>query len=74
MLTLQDTKLGLAEAALGEGNGTRLQKLSVKQIKDVRQPCSSLPVIHADQQQLFGMTRLNKDKDKDNRAASQSQQ
>ena len=36
MLKLQDTKLGLAEAALGEGSGTRLQKLSVKQIKDVR--------------------------------------
>ncbi|KAH9925655.1 SNF2 family N-terminal domain-containing protein [Epithele typhae] len=35
MLTLQDTKLGLAEAALGEGSGTRLQKLSVKQIKDL---------------------------------------
>ena len=42
MLTLQDTKLGLAEAALGEGTGTRLNKLSVKQIKAVR-PLSFSP-------------------------------
>ena len=39
MLKLQDTKLGLAEAALGEGSGTRLQKLSVKQIREVRMLC-----------------------------------
>ena len=43
MLKLQDTKLGLAEAALGEGSGTRLQKLSVKQIKDVRPASLLLP-------------------------------
>lgn len=35
MLALQDVKVGLAEAALGEGNGLKLSKLSVKQIKDV---------------------------------------
>ncbi|CAK5270957.1 unnamed protein product [Mycena citricolor] len=33
MLRLQDVKQGLAEAALGEGTGGRLQKLSVKEIK-----------------------------------------
>lgn len=35
MLTLN---LGLAEAALGEGTGAKLQKLSVKDIKYVRVP------------------------------------
>ncbi|OJT08730.1 hypothetical protein TRAPUB_340 [Trametes pubescens] len=33
MLVLQETKTHLADAALGEGSGTKLQKLSVKQIK-----------------------------------------
>ncbi|KAJ7583553.1 SNF2 family DNA-dependent ATPase [Mycena floridula] len=33
MLRLQDVKVGLADAALGEGSGTKLQKLSVKDIK-----------------------------------------
>ncbi|KAI0725557.1 P-loop containing nucleoside triphosphate hydrolase protein [Fomitopsis betulina] len=33
MLKLQDTKLGLAEAALGEGSGVKLHKLSVKELK-----------------------------------------
>ncbi|KAF9040113.1 SNF2 family N-terminal domain-containing protein [Panaeolus papilionaceus] len=33
MLRLQDVKIGLAEAALGEGNGQKLHKLSVKDIK-----------------------------------------
>ncbi|KAL1746595.1 P-loop containing nucleoside triphosphate hydrolase protein [Schizophyllum fasciatum] len=33
MLKLQDVKVGLAEAALGEGTGTRLHKMSVKEIK-----------------------------------------
>ncbi|KAF8888452.1 SNF2 family N-terminal domain-containing protein [Gymnopilus junonius] len=36
MLQLQDVKTGLAEAALGEGTGTNLHKLSVKDIKYVR--------------------------------------
>ncbi|TFK61429.1 hypothetical protein BDN72DRAFT_460900 [Pluteus cervinus] len=36
MLKLQDVKVGLAEAALGEGTGARLHKLSVKDIKFVR--------------------------------------
>ncbi|KAF9485841.1 hypothetical protein BDN70DRAFT_870738 [Pholiota conissans] len=33
MLRLQDVKTGLAEAALGEGTGTNLHKLSVRDIK-----------------------------------------
>lgn len=33
MLKLQDVKVGLAEAALGEGTGNKLHKLSVKDIK-----------------------------------------
>ncbi|KAJ2925510.1 hypothetical protein H1R20_g11584, partial [Candolleomyces eurysporus] len=33
MLRLQDVKVGLAEAALGEGTGAKLHKLSVKDIK-----------------------------------------
>ncbi|KAF7967113.1 hypothetical protein HWV62_35883 [Athelia sp. TMB] len=35
MLELQDVKVGLSEAALGEGNGARLHKLSVKQLKSL---------------------------------------
>lgn len=35
MLRLQDVKVGLAEAALGEGTGAKLHKLSVKDIKYV---------------------------------------
>ncbi|GJE92995.1 SNF2 family N-terminal domain-containing protein [Phanerochaete sordida] len=35
MLKLQDTKTGLAEAALGEGGGVKLHKLSVKELKDL---------------------------------------
>ncbi|KAI0640989.1 P-loop containing nucleoside triphosphate hydrolase protein [Trametes meyenii] len=35
MLTLQETKTHLADAALGEGSGHKLHKLSVKQIKDL---------------------------------------
>ncbi|KZP27972.1 hypothetical protein FIBSPDRAFT_917816 [Athelia psychrophila] len=35
MLELQDVKVGLSEAALGEGNGGRLHKLSVKQLKSL---------------------------------------
>lgn len=35
MLRLQETKTGLAEAALGEGGGVKLHKLSVKELKDV---------------------------------------
>ncbi|KAH8102694.1 SNF2 family DNA-dependent ATPase [Cristinia sonorae] len=33
MLQLQETKTGLAEAALGEGGGIKLHKLSVKQLR-----------------------------------------
>lgn len=39
MLRLQDTKTGLAEAALGEGGGVKLHKLSVKELRDVRLFC-----------------------------------
>ncbi|KAI0085988.1 SNF2 family N-terminal domain-containing protein [Irpex rosettiformis] len=35
MLHLQDTKTGLAEAALGEGTGLKLHKLSVAELKDL---------------------------------------
>lgn len=35
MLKLQETKVGLAEAALGEGTGVKLHKLSVKELKDL---------------------------------------
>ena len=35
MLRLQDVKVGLAEAALGEGTGSKLHKLSVRDIKFV---------------------------------------
>ncbi|KAI0797419.1 P-loop containing nucleoside triphosphate hydrolase protein [Irpex lacteus] len=35
MLHLQDTKTGLAEAALGEGTGLKLHKLSVRELKDL---------------------------------------
>ncbi|KAI0776649.1 SNF2 family N-terminal domain-containing protein [Trametes elegans] len=35
MLKLQETKTQLADAALGEGTGQKLHKLSVKQIKDL---------------------------------------
>ena len=41
MLKLQETKTGLAEAALGEGGGIKLHKLSVKELKDVRDACFS---------------------------------
>ncbi|KAK0228592.1 SNF2 family DNA-dependent ATPase [Armillaria fumosa] len=37
MLKLQDVKVGLAEAALGEGTGNKLHKLSVKDIKFICQ-------------------------------------
>jgi hypothetical protein len=36
MLRLQDLKTDLSDAALGEGSGTKLHKLSVKEIKRVR--------------------------------------
>lgn len=35
MLQLQDVKTGLADAALGEGTGGKLHKMSVKDIKYV---------------------------------------
>ncbi|EKM52744.1 uncharacterized protein PHACADRAFT_211962 [Phanerochaete carnosa HHB-10118-sp] len=35
MLKLQETKTGLADAALGEGSGVKLHKLSVKELKDL---------------------------------------
>ena len=42
MLKVQNTKMCLADAALGEGKGVRPQNLSIKEIKDVRSV--SLPV------------------------------
>lgn len=39
MLKLQDVKTGLAEAALGEGAGGKLNKMSVKDIQYVRVLC-----------------------------------
>jgi len=36
MLRLQETKRGLAQAALGEGGQIKLHKLSVKELKAVR--------------------------------------
>ncbi|KAG5644269.1 hypothetical protein DXG03_008754 [Asterophora parasitica] len=58
MLLLQDVKVGLAEAALGEGTGAKLHKLSVKDIKYV---CPIIPINpqnipDADGLKLFGMT------------------
>ncbi|CCL99823.1 uncharacterized protein FIBRA_01847 [Fibroporia radiculosa] len=35
MLRLQETKVGLAEAALGEGTGIKLHKLSVRELRDL---------------------------------------
>ncbi|KIM41993.1 hypothetical protein M413DRAFT_71424 [Hebeloma cylindrosporum] len=43
MLQLQDVKTGLAEAALGEGTGAKLHKLSVKDIKYVSRSRSPRP-------------------------------
>ena len=40
MLRLQETKTGLSDAALGEGGGVKLHKLSVKQLKAVSDPDS----------------------------------
>jgi len=57
MLKLQDVKVGLAEAALGEGNGQKLHKLSVKDIKYVRLVVwQRLLFSHRISLQLFGMT------------------
>ena len=42
MLRLQEVKTGLSDAALGEGSGMKLNKLSVKEIKHVRR--SGAPV------------------------------
>ncbi|KAH9837668.1 SNF2 family N-terminal domain-containing protein [Rhodofomes roseus] len=62
MLRLQDTKTGLAEAALGEGSGVKLHKLSVKELKAVR--FSSLRVlVYALTRscvKLFGMNKDNR--------------
>ncbi len=82
MLKLQDTKLGLSDAALGEGTlGKNLERVSVKQIRDVRRPSSSrsqnlAPDAVLDHvTQLFGMNR-NKDAERNqsqNEEQSQSQ-
>ncbi|EIM84514.1 uncharacterized protein STEHIDRAFT_61302 [Stereum hirsutum FP-91666 SS1] len=41
MLRLQDVKVGLSDVALGEGNGMKLHKMSVKEIKAV----SHIPIV-----------------------------
>lgn len=60
MLRLQETKKGLAQAALGEGGTIKLHRLSVKELKAVRcvPNLSILPRIsYCPPQQLFGMSR-----------------
>ena len=59
MLRLQETKVGLAQAALGEGGQIKLHKLSVKELKAVRYvPNRSVPPnILLLSLQLFGMSR-----------------
>ncbi|TBU55696.1 SNF2 family N-terminal domain-containing protein [Dichomitus squalens] len=60
MLALQETKLNLAGAALGEGGGGKLDKLSIKQIKTVRPSKSNLHTSRLTKlAQLFGMTKNN---------------
>ena len=53
---------GLAEAALGEGSGVKLHKLSVKELKAVRStlvPISLCKVCSPTIHQLFGMGAPN---------------
>jgi len=60
MLRLQETKKGLAQAALGEGGTIKLHKLSVKELKAVRYvPNPSVPykISYCPSPQLFGMSR-----------------
>ena len=55
MLQLQDVKTDLAEAALGEGGGVRLNKMSVKEIQAVS-VALVFPWSWSDSvKQLFGM-------------------
>jgi hypothetical protein len=44
MLRLQDLKTDLSDAALGEGTGKKLHKLSVKEIKQVLEARPSHPL------------------------------
>lgn len=48
MLRLQETKMGLSDAALGEGGGVKLHKLSVKQLKAVSSHAYSLNLASVD--------------------------
>lgn len=60
MLRLQETKKGLAQAALGEGGTIKLHRLSVKELKAVRSvPNPSIPpkMPYCLAPQLFGMSR-----------------
>ncbi|KAG9217670.1 hypothetical protein CCMSSC00406_0003641 [Pleurotus cornucopiae] len=52
MLKLQDVKTGLAEAALGEGSGGKLHRLSVKDIKHLFGMTSTTPAEDEQQQRL----------------------
>ena len=60
MLRLQETKKGLAQAALGEGGSVKLHKLSVKELKAVRFVPNQLLLLrisYCPPPQLFGMSR-----------------
>lgn len=60
MLRLQETKKGLAQAALGEGGTIKLHKLSVKELKAVRylpNPLIPHKITYCLLPQLFGMSR-----------------
>nr|VWO96010.1 Alcohol dehydrogenase [Ganoderma boninense] len=72
MLALQETKLSLAGAALGEGGGGKLDKLSVKQIKAVRVSlCGGNIDELMDFVQLFGMTSIGNRERERNRQQSE---
>ena len=60
MLRLQETKRGLADAALGEGGSIKLHKLSVKELKAVRcipDPAVLSRIPYCLSPQLFGMSQ-----------------
>ena len=61
MLKLQETKMGLADAALGEGGGVKLHKLSVKELKDVSTQALHRGTCLTDASQLFGLSKPQHD-------------
>jgi hypothetical protein len=56
MLRLQEVKMGLSDAALGEGTGVKLNKLSVKDIRYVSDMHAWIDLLAESFYQLFGMT------------------